>query len=120
MTRNPLDPITVGKNGICPTSGGFIRIDGQSGLYACFAPSDAPAVANAILTIAREMGADVPDPDAVIRGLVDALGKVTRSRCWSDAPPWRCSMRLKPLSPPRGLIWRGAQPLRRMRERRNE
>jgi len=74
MTRNPLDPITVGDHELDAHDDDRILIthryrDGAMILRL----SEAPAVAAAILTLAREMGADVPDADAVIWALVEAL-----------------------------------------------
>ena len=74
MTRNQLEPITVGGLKLKPLYHGVqIAINVDYGSAVLIPLTSAPAVANAILTLAREMGADVPDADAVIWALVEAL-----------------------------------------------
>ena len=100
MTRNPLDPITVDR--------GYVRIAkfhpspraievGASGGGVGFDMDVAPAVASAILTLAREMGADVPDADAVIRGLVATTERLNSAvdKMWNDNDRVNQPFRLK-------------------------
>ena len=74
MTRKPLYPIIAGKFTIRATMNiqnkWQIRLDD---LGRSISPDEVPAIIAAMTTLAREMGADVPDPVPVIEGLVDAL-----------------------------------------------
>ena len=77
MTRKSLDPITAGKftirAGMNIQNKWQIRIDG-AGL--AISPDEVPALISAMTTLAREMGADVPDPVPVIEGLLAMTARV--------------------------------------------
>ena len=79
MTHNPLIPIAVGNTAEIHVSDiGNVRLAGY------VSASDIPALTAALTTLAREMGADVPDPVPVIEGLLEALESV--SGVGHDAP----------------------------------
>ena len=72
MTRKPLDPITVNINQDRPS------IDLVAPHGRIVVPlSDIPALIAALTALAREMGADVPDPVPVIEGIVAAYDEGT-------------------------------------------
>ena len=70
MTRKPLDPIRAGGHTISVPFYGAVRI---SHLYrdgdVVIRDVNIPALISALTTLAREMGADVPDPVPVVEGL---------------------------------------------------
>lgn len=86
MTRKPREPIMVGEWAISrcpPLPEDHVRVtDGWD--HIDIPLTSAPAVAAGILTLAREMGADVPDPDAVIRALADALDHMQLCRSCAE------------------------------------
>ena len=69
MTRKPLDPIRAGGHTISVPFYGALRI---SHLYrdgdVVIRDVNIPALISALTTLAREMGAGVPDPVPVIEG----------------------------------------------------
>ena len=74
MTRKPLCPITVQLITVMPNPEYPGRLDLVTPYTRIVVPlSDVPALIAAMSTLAREMGADVPDPVPVIEGLFDAL-----------------------------------------------
>ena len=71
MTHNPLIPIAVGNTAEIHVSDiGNVRLAGY------VAASDIPALIAVLSTLAREMGAGVPDPVPVIEGLLAMTARV--------------------------------------------
>jgi hypothetical protein len=77
MIRKPLDPIIAGKFTIRATMNiqnkWQIRIDD---LGRSISPDEVPAIIAALSMLAREMGADVPDPVPVVEGLLAMTARV--------------------------------------------
>ena len=79
MTRKPPDPIRVNTNCVMPNMDRDHVIIDDFASRVAVPIVDAPALIAALTALAREMGADVPDPVPVIEGLVDALELATPS-----------------------------------------